>query len=371
VSDAAVYGGAERYLGDLAEELGGRGWSATVLVSAGGGDAGPAARFRARGLNVVEHGFREGGSRAELEATARKAAGLEPDVLHLNFPWPHSFRSASIARLASRLGSYSVVATQHLPMVPGPRRMRLPLRWNSRRVHRQITVAEATRAPLAKLLGVPESEIRAVRNGIDPLPPERREKLARAGALLRSELGDQGRPVAVCLARLHPQKGHVRLLEAMVRLSPGERPRLWCVGGGPLDAKLKAQSQADGLERDVHWAGERDDPERWLAGADFLVLASNHEGLPYSILEAMRLGLPVVSPSVWGVPEVVDDGVTGILTPPGDAAALGEAVGRLTRGKEERARMGAAGLRRVTETFTRDRMARETESVYAEARAAR
>ena len=105
------------------------------------------------------------------------------------------------------------------------------------------------------------------------------------------------------------------------------------------------------MESAVRLAGERDDVGELLAAADLFVLSSRSEGLPLSILEAMAAGLPVVASDVGGVPELVVDGETGLLVPPGDPHALAAAIDRLLDDPDLRRRLGAAGRLRVSEQF--------------------
>jgi glycosyltransferase involved in cell wall biosynthesis len=102
-----------------------------------------------------------------------------------------------------------------------------------------------------------------------------------------------------------------------------------------------------------------------LDAADVFVLPSLHEGMPLAAMEAMEAGLPVVATRVIGSAEVVIDGVTGLVTPAGDATALGGALAELLADPALRARLGRAGRRRYVDHFTRQRMAEQTRAVYA------
>jgi glycosyltransferase involved in cell wall biosynthesis len=114
------------------------------------------------------------------------------------------------------------------------------------------------------------------------------------------------------------------------------------VGDGPLRRSLEARVGRDGLAPRVHFLGARRDLGDLLAASDIFVLPSLWEGLPLSLVLAMGAALPVVSTTVAGIPELVRDGETGLLVPPGDSVALGRALARLTESAADRARFGAA-----------------------------
>ena len=133
-----------------------------------------------------------------------------------------------------------------------------------------------------------------------------------------------------------------------------------------MRSSIKRSIYSLGLSNRVFLLGERNDVPSILASSDVFVLPSNWEGLPYTVIEAMMAGLPVVATSVGGVPELVEDGVTGFLVPRSDPEALAEALQRLIDDPELRERMGKAGRQKAMCEFTLDRMLRETEKVYEE-----
>ena len=153
-----------------------------------------------------------------------------------------------------------------------------------------------------------------------------------------------GPTVVVAVGRLKYPKDTRTLVEAAAQV-PGDW-RLDLVGDGPERAELE---QVSG-ER-VHFVGERDDVPELLAGASVFVLSSRSEGFPISVLEAMAAGLPVVASDVGGVREQVEQEVTGLLVPRGDAVALASAIERLVRDPELRRRMGEAGRARAARLF--------------------
>jgi glycosyltransferase involved in cell wall biosynthesis len=167
------------------------------------------------------------------------------------------------------------------------------------------------------------------------------------------------------IGRLMRQKGHDLLIEAMPPLA-ARFPELAVVviGHGSLRDRLTRQAGDLGVADVLHLPGHRTDARMLLDAADVFVLPSRQEGLPLVALEAMDVGLPVVGTDVIGTAEVVVDGETGALVPPGDAPALGAALARLLDDPQLRATYGEAGRRRYLAEFTAKRMAAETFAVY-------
>lgn len=156
----------------------------------------------------------------------------------------------------------------------------------------------------------------------------------------------------VTVARLHPQKGLDVLVRACATLrSTAIEFILDVVGEGPARSELERTIAQFGLAGHVRLHGEQNDVWPFLVRADIFVLSSRYEGLPFAILEAMCAGLPVVATAVSGIPEVVVDGRTGLLVPPDDPGALGDAMWQLLGDAEARARMGSEGARRARDQF--------------------
>jgi glycosyltransferase involved in cell wall biosynthesis len=185
----------------------------------------------------------------------------------------------------------------------------------------------------------------AVRGAGDPAP-------------LRESAGvSHGRRVVVCCCRAHPVKGVAHLLRAFDAawrsLPAASRPVLVYIGDGPQRAELDEIRESLAAREDVRFLGYRDDAARLLEGADLCVVPSVWEdALPLGVLEPMALGKPVVATAVGGVPEMVENGATGLLVPPGDEDALAAALLRLLRESDLALRMGERARGRVAEHFT-------------------
>ena len=157
-------------------------------------------------------------------------------------------------------------------------------------------------------------------------------------------------PRVVSVGRLAAPKDALTLLRALTDVAPAPFSAL-LVGDGPDRPELEASIRALGLEDTVTLAGSRSDVPALLAAADVFVLSSRSEGAPFSILEAMAAGLPVVASNVGGVGELVVDGETGLLVPPADPGRLADALRRVLGDAALRRRLGAAGRARARERF--------------------
>jgi glycosyltransferase involved in cell wall biosynthesis len=204
--------------------------------------------------------------------------------------------------------------------------------------------------------GIRADKIVTIWNGIDVAkydPPD----APRRRAAIRRELGiDDACQVVTTVGRLAPQKGHEHLIAAVPAiLARAPQAHFLILGEGPLDEALAAQARATGLDESVHFLGVRDDVRDVLLGSDLFVLPSLWEGLPNVVLEAMAAGLAVVATSVDGTPELVFDGDTGVLVPPGEPEALAAAVMALLADPSRAAQLGAAGRRRAVAHFSHQR----------------
>jgi glycosyltransferase involved in cell wall biosynthesis len=161
---------------------------------------------------------------------------------------------------------------------------------------------------------------------------------------------DRPTPRLIAVGRLKAPKDFLTLIRALAAL-PNHAFEAMIVGDGPERDAVEAEIRRLELQGPVRLAGERSDVPELLAESDVFVLSSRSEGLPVSVLEAMAAELPVVATDVGGLAELVVDGETGILVPPGDEAALTEALGRLVEDRDLRRRLGTAGRARAESSF--------------------
>ena len=171
-------------------------------------------------------------------------------------------------------------------------------------------------------------------------------------------------PVAGIIARLTEQKGHRYLFEALASHPALAAVHLIVVGGGELHEALLRDVAARGLSSRVHFLGPRRDLGNLLAAMDVFVLPSLWEGLPLSMVLAMGAGVPVVSTRVAGIPEVVDDGRTGLLAAPADAGQFGAALAAMLSDAAFRARVAEAARASVLPRFGVDRYVEAVTGLY-------
>lgn len=184
-------------------------------------------------------------------------------------------------------------------------------------------------------------------------------------AELRAGLGIPGNaPAAGIIARLTEQKAHGVLLDALVSRPELSSLHVIAVGDGDLRDALTSRSEQLGLSPRVHFVGARRDLGNILGAVDMFVMPSLWEGLPLSLVLAMGGGLPVVASRVAGIPEVVSDGVTGLLVKPGNVSQLADAMTRLVHDEQLRAQLGRQAQAFVRPRFGVDGYIAETTALY-------
>ena len=299
--------------------------------------------------------------RTEMDLSAawrlsRAIKELKPDIVHAHDP--HGVAMAALA----------------LSMSTQPKRARLVAarrvdfrlkgnalsRWKYGQVDRFICASEAIRKILLAD-GVAPSRAVTVHEGIDlghvaAAPP----------ANLHEELWlPHGSPIVGNVAALVPHKGQRHFVEAaalVVREVPDAR--FVIAGEGELRPTLEHLIKHLNLEKHVMLAGFRPDVLSVHKAFDIFVMSSITEGLGTSLLDAMACGRPIVATTAGGMPEVVQDGKTGILVPPRNDQAMADAIVKLLKDPGLRERMGAAGLARANAEFSAERMVADTLKVY-------
>jgi len=310
-------------------------------------------RARADGLDVRAVPFRGDLWPPAIVALARTLRRDRPRALLLHDP-----HAVSAGLVASRLaGGPALVAV---------RRVDFPLRgafsrWKYAACDRVIVVSRAIGA-VVESGGLDPARLRLVYEGVADRHPQPggREALAELGV-------PPGVPVVGNVAALTGHKDHATLIEAMARLrARTPEARLVIAGEGELRPALEALVRERGLGDRVVFAGFRHDLDRILPALSVFCLSSHLEGLGTSVLDAMAFGLPVVATAAGGIPEAVEDGVTGRVVGPRDPGALADALAEVLTQEERRRALGAAGRQRFLERFTTDRMVEETVRVLAE-----
>lgn len=227
---------------------------------------------------------------------------------------------------------------------------------------RIITVSGALGREIAARVKIDPAKIEIIYNGIMP------EEFSREPDrnYLQKTVGIPGdKKIVGTVARLAPQKGVADFIRAAAMMAgEPEEAAFLVVGDGPLREDLERLAASLGLAGRVFFAGERRDMPKILPCLDVFVLASVTEGLPLAVLEALAARRPVVSTRVGGIPEVITDGVEGILVEPGDIPAMVSAVKSLLADRERSRIMGEAGRELVERKFTVEKMVRSTERVY-------
>jgi glycosyltransferase involved in cell wall biosynthesis len=312
--------------------------------------------------------------RTEMDLTAawrfsRVIKRLEPDVIHAHDP-----HGIAMAAFALSIDSAAFRRTQRTaPPLVAARRVDFHLRGNSfsKWKHRQVDCYIAASDAIRTMLiadGVPKDRVVTVHEGID---------VDHVAAAPRVDVHEafflpHGSPVVGNVAALVPHKGQRYLIEAahlVVREIPDAR--FVILGEGELRPALEHLVREHHLEKHVLLPGFRIDVLGCIKSFDLFVMSSVTEGLGTSLLDAMACARPIVATMAGGIPEIVEDGANGLLVPPRNAPALAQAIVRTLKDRALRDRLAAAGLARVRDRFTVERMVADTAKLYERISAAR
>jgi glycosyltransferase involved in cell wall biosynthesis len=278
---------------------------------------------------------------------------LNPVVIHA-----HSSKAGVVARVAGwRCGVPTVFTAHGWGFSPGTPKLRRLVAFVVERLLSTIStkiicVSESDRQQALKLGVGNKRKLATVRYGIyNTTVPQANPGLEPVKMIM--------------VARFNEQKDQATLLRAIARLKHHQL-HLNLAGSGPSFETCKALAVELGISDRLSFLGDRRDVPELLQQSQVFILSTHYEGLPISILEAMRCGLPVIGSSVNGIPEEVEQGQTGFVVPPRNPEALANALDRVLSSSELRTSMGIAAKAKFEREFTIDRMTDETQMIYAE-----
>jgi glycosyltransferase involved in cell wall biosynthesis len=257
------------------------------------------------------------------------------------------FHANLLGRVAGRLGGVPVVISAERSDRFGGRHRYWLLRLTDRLASATVTNSRLVGERLVRERVIHPDRLRVIPNAVDDdrsvtAPVDRRA--------VREAMGVRGDEFLwLAVGRLDPTKDYPTLLRAFDRHRRTDpRARLRIAGAGDADEPNTGLPRALRPRPEVDFLGHRTDVRALLAAADGFVMSSRLEGFPNALMEALAAGLPAVATRVGGIPEIVEDGVSGFVVPPGDVKALAEALGRLSGlPAQERRRMGEAGQRHI------------------------
>jgi glycosyltransferase involved in cell wall biosynthesis len=353
-------GGTRRHIGELTTGLAAAGVEVTLFASAER-DASfrdDLARIASCNVRVVEvpmvRAIAPGLDLRHLKRLADAFRHGRFDVIHT-----HSSKAGALGRSAARLTARAakLVHTPHTfafnfaeQFSARKRALFLAIERRLGRVtDRLVHVSESERREGLELEIVPPERAVVIPNGIDPAAYRGRDR-----ARVRRELGiADDVPLIGAVGLLNEAKGHSFLVAAMRELAArGSRAQCVIVGEGALRSSLERQIEESGLGDRVRLLGYRTDVPDVLAALDAFAMPSLWEGMPYGVLEALASSLPVVASDVNGCRDLVRDGVTGILAPPRDSAALARGLERVLADRALARSLAAAGCERVATEYS-------------------
>ena len=272
----------------------------------------------------------------------------------------HSSMDSWIGSIAGRTAGIKVLRTRHISAAiksdPLKRLIYGPL------CDGIITTGEFIKGMLVDELGISPGKIHSIPTGIDAGLFARED-----GSTVRAELGiGPDVPVIGVVAVLRSWKGHAYLMNAMFKVIKEFPDAILLVAGdGPVRANIELWAKSPGLTPNVMVLGHREDAAAVISALDIAVLPSvASEGIPQFVLQAMAAGKPVIGTSVGGIPEVVKDGVNGLVVPPVDPESLADAMRFLLKDPEKMKRMGEAGRDMFVKGHTKEKMLDDLEALY-------
>ncbi len=356
LSDTNI-GGAGRAVLNYLEFMDRERFEAAACVPKGSLLVGPLERQGVRVLQVDAMEDRSLDLKA-LGPLRRAIRSCGPDIVHTH--------GSLSGRLAASMEKKPVIFTRHSAFPFPDRVTKTPLRYVYRALYThwadRIIVISPAGAKLLTDLGVPEGRLEVMMNGVKPLT---RRPLSERAAFRREYGIGPEELVAVMVSRIEEYKGHLDVLEAMDRLRD-EGVRLIVAGTGSFEEQVRRRAEELKLGDLVVFTGFLEDVAPVMSVADVQINASYlSETSSLALIEGMSLGVPAVATDCCGNPWLVEDGVSGLLFPPRDGAALAEILRRLARERGEVERLGIGARRAYLRDFTGERYAARIEKVYA------
>ena len=365
----ASTGGTRRHLCDLVDALDRERFSVTVICSTERDEAflTDVTHWRATGTCVhivrMQRRISPLTDLPALVAITRHLRTIRPDIVHT-----HSSKAGFLGRLAAGIARVPcVIHTPHVfPFLMQVDGLRRAAYFALERVAAPLTdhliyVCEKEKYASERWGPAPHVPSTVIHNGISADAYSQPSDVAA----LRRELGIESEAINIgVVGRFSPQKGHRDLVLAVNRLATRRDLRLLMFGSGPLRRAIAELVHRRGLDSSCHFFEPRRDMDRVYALLDVCVLPSRWEGLPYALLEAMAAGRAVIATDVGGMGEVIEDGRTGLLIPPGDPHALADAITRLADDPELRLQLGRQAAEAVRQRFDRAEMVAAVERLY-------
>lgn len=276
-------------------------------------------------------------------------------LVHCHLAW------AGIAgRIAAKVAGVPVIYTEHNNfssyhvLTKLMSRLTLPLN--------DLTIAVSADAEQASKQVVAHEKLQLVLNGVDTASFQRGVRAVE----LRQRLGiPEDHVVVATVAVFRKQKR----LDVFVRVAAGiaarhEKVSFVLIGDGPERAEVEELAKQAGLQGRIHFEGLQHNVMPYFDMTNIYLMTSDYEGLPIALLEAMSMSCAPVATNVGGIPEVVEDGVSGLLSPAGDVAALQQQVEALIHNKERRLEIASNARKRIEQHFSMKKMVRELEAIY-------
>lgn len=316
-----------------------------------------AAKSRAAGIEVIELPF---AGKFDLRTILPLARRIRQD--NIEIVSTHSGTDSWVGAFAARLGKATLVRTRHLN-IPLRRHWYNFVHFMARRI---VSCGETMRRNLIDNCGFPAGQIVSIPTGIDF--PAFVAQCSRAST--RQQLGlNESAFVVLMVGVIRAVKRHEVALRAFAQFLPScPDAVLLLAGEGPMMGDMQKLAAELGIENSVRFLGHREDVPDLFGTADCALLTSRSEGVPQAVTQGLGCGLPTIATRVGGVPELIEDGKTGILVEAGDVEAIAAALRKFVADPAFARQLGDAGQAHVFQHFSREAMLDATEKLYRELR---